>query len=118
MICCTASGTGAVRARRAGLPRMGGPFLRFGDDHALEVRQPGLAVAGQPGEVLRPRVVELERPPGGVHDLGRVRDVPGLSLDVVVTAVDALAQAVVEAAEIPAPLGVHPAEVLDPVAAN
>lgn len=63
-------------------------------------------------------MVELERPPGVVHDPGRVRNVPGLSLDVVVTAVDALAQPVVEAAEVAAALAVHPAEVLDLVPAN
>src|SRR5579859_1238213 len=70
------------------------PLPGLGDDHALEVRQPGLAVAGQPGEVLRPRVVELERPPAAVGDLGRVRNVPDLALDVIVAAVHALAQAV------------------------
>src|SRR6266702_6685395 len=104
MICRSESGILAIRARRSGLSWLGRPFLRFGDDHALEVRQPGLTVAGQPGEVLRPRVVELERPPGVVCDLSRVRNVPDLSLDVVVTAVDALAQTVVEAAEVTAAL--------------
>src|SRR5260370_12359052 len=102
----------------AGLPGMRGPFLRIGDDHALEVRQPGVAVAGQPGEVLRPRVVELERPPAVVGDLSRVRNVPDLALDVIVPPVHPLAQAVIEAAEVPAALAVHPAQVLDLVPAD
>jgi hypothetical protein len=42
------------------------------------------AVAGQPVK-FSAHVVELERAPGVVHDLGRVRNVPDLSLDVVVT---------------------------------
>src|ERR1700758_524632 len=91
---------------------------RLGDDHALEVRQPGLAVAGQPGEVLRPRMVELKGPPAGVGDLGGMRNVPDLTFGVIITAVHALAQPVVEAAEIPAALAVDPAEVFDLVAAD
>ena len=46
-------------------------------------------------------------------DLCGVADVPRLALLVVVPAVDALAQPIVEPAEVPAALAVHPAEVLD-----
>ena len=81
------------------------------DDDALEVGQAGLVAGAQAHEALGPVVVELERAAGLVDDLGRVADVPDLALDVEVAAVDALAEAVVEAPEVAAALAVDPAEV-------
>jgi hypothetical protein len=50
-------------------------------------------------------VVELELPAVGAGDASGMRDVPDLAFDVVVAAVYALAQPVVEAAEVAAALG-------------
>src|SRR5271170_7138076 len=96
--------------------RLRRPLLSVGDNDAFEVSQPGGTVAGQPGEVFCPGVVELEGVAFLVHHLGRVRHVPDLAFGVVVASVDTLAETVVEAAEVAATLAVHPAKIFEEIA--
>src|SRR5829696_9264450 len=79
--------------------------------NALEMGEAGLAITPQANEVLRPVVVELERRAGLVDDLGRVRNIPDLPLDMVITSKHTLAEVVVEATEVPTTLAVHPPEI-------
>src|SRR5262249_5905292 len=85
---------------------------------ALVVREPGLPVRAEEREALGPGVVVLERRAVLPHDLRRVRHVPYLALLVVVPAEHALAQPVVEPAEVATALAVDPPEVLDLVGAG
>src|SRR4051794_24900949 len=78
----------------------------------------GLAGVTDEREALGPVVFELELAPRRVDDRRWVADVPDLALEMLVAAVHALPEAVVEAAEVPAPLAVDPAEVIELVVAN
>src|ERR1700734_2955978 len=98
VICCAESGISGTVSFFATPALTRRPLLSVRDDDAFEVSQPGGPVAGQPGEVLGPGVVELEGMAFLVDDLGRVRDIPDLALGVVVAPVDTLAETVVEAA--------------------
>ena len=87
------------------------------NDDALEVGEAGLVAARRRTKLSAQSWSNSNVVAGLVDDLRRMGDVPDLALDVVVAAVDALAEAVVEAAEVPAALAVHPAEVLERVGA-